>query len=220
MKIIINKKLAAVAWLTMLSAVFLIFWHSGMSPDELAQAIKLKIGLLGPWGPLAYVVGYSLRSLVFFPASLLTALGGVLFGPLLGIILTIVGENISANLSFTIGRYFGAEALIKLGSASGIISRMTCGVQRNGFIAVMTMRLTYLPFDLVGYGCGMCNVRRWDFILGTLLGTIPGLATFILLGSAVADYRYIMVAAAAVVSSLVLARYVKNKQKRRDLYPA
>jgi len=54
----------------------------------------------GVWGPIIYIMIYSFRSLVFFPASLLTAMAGLLFGPLIGIFSSVVGENISANISF------------------------------------------------------------------------------------------------------------------------
>jgi uncharacterized membrane protein YdjX (TVP38/TMEM64 family) len=213
----LNKKMIAAAWMIVLAAVLFAFIGSGLSLEGLVQAIKLKIDRLGIWGPMVYVIGYSLRSLVFFPASVLSALGGMLFGPWLGILLTLVGENISANLSFIVGRYFGGEALSRSIAASGIVTRLACGIQQNGFMAVMSMRLMYLPFDLVGYGCGVCSIRQRDFALGTLLGTVPGLATFVFLGSAAADYGYLLIAGGAVAFSFILARYFKRKEKERTL---
>lgn len=80
-----NKKVIVLGWLSMIASAIVAFWYSGITMYDLAQTIQLKIGLLGAWGPVGYVIVYSFRSLVFFPASVLTALGGMLFGPWLGI---------------------------------------------------------------------------------------------------------------------------------------
>ncbi len=58
------------------------------------------------------------------------------------------------------------------------VPRLTCKIQENGFLTVLIMRLTFLPFDLVGYSSGMCNIKQRDFALATVIGTIPGLLTF------------------------------------------
>ena len=49
------------------------------------------------------------------------------------------------------------------------------------------MRLIYLPFDAVNYGCGLTSVRHIDFFIGTFLGIIPGLVSFVLLGGTAAS---------------------------------
>ena len=41
-----NKKMIAVAWMTILAAVLVVFIGSGLSLEELVQAVKLKIDQL------------------------------------------------------------------------------------------------------------------------------------------------------------------------------
>jgi len=149
-----------------------------------------------------------------------TAAGGFIFGPWIGILLTVIGENISANISFILGRYFGKDVLGFLGSKFRIIPSFECKLRENGFMSVLAMRLMYLPFDLVGYSSGMCGLLQKDFALATFLGTIPGLATFVLLGSAVTNSKNVIFALAFFVLGLVLSKYLKSRKKVSEFQAA
>ena len=164
----------------------------------------------GAWGPLIYVTAYAFRSLVFFPASILTITAGILFGPWLGILLTMIGENISANLSFVVGRYFTADLLKFFSTKKHFVPRLTCKIKDNGFLTVLIMRLTFLPFDLVGYSSGMCNIKQKDFDLATVIGTIPGLLTFVFLGGSLLDLRYLILAATFLTIGLTVSFWLKK----------
>ena len=89
---------------------------------------------------------------------------------------------------------------------------MECKFRDNGFMTVLTMRLMFLPFDVVGYLSGLCHIRQREFALGTFIGTIPGLATFILLGSSITDPRNLILALLFFVLGWVLSRCLKERQ--------
>ena len=111
------------------------------------------------------------------------------------------------------GRYFGADFLRRFSSKSRIVNQIECKFQKNGFIAVLTMRLMFLPFDLVGYSSGVCDIRQRDFALGTFLGTIPGLFTFVLLGSSITDLKNLYFSVISFCFGLILSRFLKNREK-------
>lgn len=206
-------------WTLVVVTLVLTYLKTGLSPRQAAERLQTGIGLAGMWGPLLYVAVYAFRSLVFFPASLLTVIGGLLFGPWLGLSLTLIGENISANVSFIVGRYFSAGILKYLGSRKQFVPRLTCTLRDNGFLAVLIMRLSYLPFDLVGYSSGMCNIKHRDFALGTLVGTLPGLATFAFLGSSITDPDNLMLTTLFFVVGLTIALVLKKFKHSRNLIP-
>jgi uncharacterized membrane protein YdjX (TVP38/TMEM64 family) len=79
------------------------------------------------------------------------------------------------------------------------------------------MRLTYLPFDLVGYSSGMCNIKHKDFALGTLIGTLPGLTTFVFLGRSVTDFRFLFFATAILAISLTVSVSLKKSFRLQKL---
>ena len=199
-------------WLTIISIGVYYYLSMGIPLGEITGVFRAFIGKYGGWGPILYIVVYSMRSLIFFPGSLLAATSGLIFGPLYGILYTLIGENISANISFLVGHYFGASVMKHLSSKSKLIPYLECGFRENGFMTVLTMRLIYLPFDLVGYVSGLCDIRQRDFALGTLIGTIPGLTTFVLLGSGLTDYRNLILACIIFLAGWAFSRWLKKKQ--------
>ncbi|MEK7639286.1 MAG: FAD-dependent oxidoreductase [Patescibacteria group bacterium] len=133
------------------------------------------------WGPITYMVLYAVRPLILFPATLLTALSGALFGFWWGILFTIIGENASANFAYSIGRFFGKGLRLE----DTIIGNWVEKLRNNSFEAVLLMRLFYVPFDLTNYGSGVVGAKWREYFLATLIGIMPGLTTFVALGAAV-----------------------------------
>jgi uncharacterized membrane protein YdjX (TVP38/TMEM64 family) len=197
-------------WGTVVCLAIFIYFSRELSITGMVETLQSFIRQSGVWGPLIYVSGYAFRSLIFFPASILTITAGILFGPWLGILLTIIGENISANISFVVGRYFTADLLKYLNTKKRFVPRLTCKIQENGFLTVLIMRLTFLPFDLVGYSSGMCNIKQRDFALATVIGTIPGLFTFVFLGGSFLDFRYLVLAAVFLTFGLTVSFWLKK----------
>ncbi|MEN8135809.1 MAG: TVP38/TMEM64 family protein [Thermodesulfobacteriota bacterium] len=197
-------------WLIIIAAAITYLVSSDLGWNELHERLGALIKLSGPWAPFTYIAFYSFRSLVFFPASVLTIIAGILFGPWFGLIFTIVGENISANVSFVVGRYFVQDFAESVASKNRFINKTFCRTRKNGFMTVLIMRLSFVPFDLVGYFSGICNIRQKEFALGTLLGTIPGLLTYTMLGSSVANINLLFVALATLIISLLIALFLRK----------
>lgn len=129
-------------WITVVCLALYLYLSKGFSITEAAEVLRDFIRQRGLWGPVLYVTVYSFRSLIFFPASILTILASILFGPWLGILFAMIGENISANISFVVGRYFAGDLLKYLGTKKQLVPRLTCKIQDNGFLTVLIMRLT------------------------------------------------------------------------------
>lgn len=206
------KKILFVKWMIVLIVLGYFFITTSVSLQSIADWIKNFVESLGFWGPVVYIIIYAIRPLVFFPATLLTAISGALFGPVYGIMYTIVGENISANFSFIVGRYFGTGLMKVLKNNNRFVHITECRFKEHGFMAVLIMRLTYFPFDLVGYASGICNIKQKEFALGTFIGIIPGLITFVLLGSSFSDPRNLFLALLFFVVGLMIAKYIKKKK--------
>jgi uncharacterized membrane protein YdjX (TVP38/TMEM64 family) len=197
-------------WVTVIFLALYQYMSSGLGFRELLDRLESLIRMSGAWAPLTYIVFYSFRSLLFFPASVLTIIAGILFGPWFGLLFTIIGENISANLSFVVGRYFMEDFDQSLESNNRFINTAFCSTRKNGFLTVLIMRLSFVPFDLVGYFSGVCNIKQKDFALGTLLGTIPGLLTFTMLGSSVRDLNLLFIGGAVLMVSLLTAMFLRK----------
>lgn len=178
-----TKFSAGIFWLALLGGYVWYMRWTGLSAQEAALQVRDFLAESG-WGPLLYVILYTLRPLIFFPATIMTAMSGYLYGPLLGTGYALIGGNLSGTLAYFVGRFFGGDLFDEDDTeASGFMARHAANLRRNGFEAVLVMRLIYLPYDLVNYLCGFVRVPWLQYATATLLGVLPGALTFTLLGS-------------------------------------
>jgi len=172
------------------------------------------------WGPVIYIALYAVRPLILFPATLLTALSGTLFGFWWGITYTIIGENASANFAYTIGRFFGKDLRLE----DSFIGKWVTWLKKRPFESVLFMRLFYFPFDLTNYGSGVLKVSWPSYSLATFIGILPGLTTFVALGAAISvdefrtnglsfdafNPKFIALSIFIFISSLLLSRWLRR----------
>lgn len=219
MRVHANKIIAFLFWAAVLIGYYAYTQKSGLTA---AQVMQQFLGLLSSksWGPIIYVLLYSIGPLILFPSTILTLAGGFIFGPILGVLYTIIASNISATIAFFVGRYFG-QGLIKEGSTNNLIQRYAERLRQNSFTTVMIMRFIFLPYDMVNYFAGFLRIRWVPFILATFLGSIPGTIAFILAGASVERFEGgvpelnpVTLAASIFIFivSLLLSRFIKKRE--------
>lgn len=146
------------------------------------EHLSAHLSSYGAWGPLALIAAYILVSLVLFPATILTLVGGAIYGPWFGTLYVTLGANLGASAAFFLARLFG------FGFAKKILDRHFPNVEQqiadNGFLWTFTLRLLPVtPFVLFNYAAGLTPVKWVDFMLGSLLGMLPMTFLYVTLGS-------------------------------------
>lgn len=211
-----KKVIFATLWLSLFAFSFFSWLRSHVPLTEIPKVLHLwmsDFGLIK--SAVIYIVLYTVRPLLLFPATLLTVAAGLIFGPWLGILFTLIGENASANLAFSVARWFGRDWI--KAHEHGWIVKWEEKIRENAIVTVLIMRLIYLPFDAVNYGCGLTSMKHRDYFTGTFIGIIPGLVSFVLLGgtaSATAENRLFIFVLAVVFFflGLVIARVIHRKE--------
>lgn len=220
-----TKGIALVFWLIVLGSYY---WYTRQNNLTLADSVKTIANLLtnSLSGPILYMIIYAIRPLLFFPATVLTLLGGFLFGPI-GILYTIVGSNASAMVTFGIGWFFGQDFLDNE-ERTGVIQRYIQRMRENSFETVLIMRLIFLPYDLVNYAAGFLKINWQAFLVATAVGSVPGTVSFVLFGASFGTLDELLagdiqVNPVTVITSFViigisiaLSRYIKKKEAREE----
>lgn len=139
------------------------------------------------WGPLIFIVIYSVGCIVALPGSVLTLAGGAVFGTAWGTLYNVIASNLGATLAFFAARYLGRDFVkgflsAKGGSTSGgkggKLAELDEQIGRSGFKTIFRLRLIpIVPFNGLNFGAGFSAVRYRDYLAGSVIGMLPG--TFI-----------------------------------------
>ena len=103
------------------------------------------------------------------------------FGPVKGGLCSALGIAVSAPVTYWIGIRFGQDALVRFLGARWETVRER--LRNRGVLAVAAIRVLPLaPFSLINLAAGASGIRFVDFLLGTMLGMLPGLVVVSAMG--------------------------------------
>jgi len=151
--------------------------------DENFQVNMQKLGL---WAPVIFVGCYALSIMLFIPASVFTSLGGIIFGPWLGLLLNIIGANIGGVIAFFMARYLLRGVTEKI-LQKGHFKKFDDKVEEHGFAIIMYLRLMFMPFTYLSFAVGLSKIKFKNFFWATLAGVVPGLIVITFLAAAVKE---------------------------------
>jgi uncharacterized membrane protein YdjX (TVP38/TMEM64 family) len=128
---------------------------------------------------LLYIVAVALS----VPGALwLTLTGGILFGPVIGTVATVISATIGATIIFKIAQSALGEGLLR--RAGPRAAKIAEGIQADAFHYLLFLRLVpAFPFFLVNLAAALVAVPLWTFVAATMLGIIPATFAFTLAGA-------------------------------------
>ena len=128
----------------------------------------------GPIALLVTVGGFLVGGVLVMPVMALIAVTILAFGPWWGFWYALIGMTASALLTFGIGRLLGRRLMDHL--SGSWVHRISRTLAKKGVLTVVTVRmLPVAPFSILNAVAGASHIRTRDFVVGTLLGELPGL---------------------------------------------
>jgi len=122
------------------------------------EAVRDAVAATGPAAPVTYVVASALLGAVFVPGPILAAGSGVLFGPVLGLFVTLGATVGTAIIASLIGRRAGRNSARELLGAERA-DRLDSLIERRGLWAVVGQRFIPGVSDaLASYAFGAFGV--------------------------------------------------------------
>lgn len=171
----------------------------GAGPSR--QTLVDYLSVSHPFAPAIAIFGSAVLTTVLVPRTLLSAVGGVVFGFLSGAGYILLGVTLGAIVAHTIGRLLGREFMIR--HLRGRLLHIEQAISTRGISAVVISRLIpFVPFCASNYLFGTTRVRLLPFVGGTVLGALPATLAYAALGSATArgDHAGMTVAGAVVIA--------------------
>lgn len=147
--------------------------------DSVVQTIKEKEYLTST----IYLGTYLIKPLfLIIPSNMIALVGGGLFGPIKGFILTMTGFWISATIAFYLARLLGRDFVEEI--LKKRFNKLEGIMKESGFKYLFILRLPpIIPFDPLSYVCGLTNISYKDFILASLIGVMPETICYSIIGT-------------------------------------
>lgn len=178
------------------------------------EEIRGLVAEAGWWGPVGFGLGYAALTLAPLPKNVLSIGAGVLFGFGPGLLVVYLAAMVGASAAFWLGRALGREAVERFTGTR--VAKAEDVLDRHGFVAVVGVRLVpVLPFTAINYSAGLTSLGWWPYFLGTLIGIVPGTASYLALGAYGFDSGARAGLALAVLGVLTLAEVALAARARR-----
>jgi len=172
------RRLAPLALLlAALGAFFALGLHDYLSFDTLREHRAQLLALVARHpilAPLAFTAVYAAVIALSVPGgAILTIAGGFLFGIVPATVYVVIGATVGATIVFLIARSALGDSL--RARAGPRIRRMEEGFRADALSYLLVLRLIPLfPFWLVNIVPAFLGVPLRTYVLGTLVGIIPG----------------------------------------------
>ncbi len=130
---------------------------------------------------------YAVKSVsVFFPLIVLKMAVGVMYPPLIAILINTAGIIVSFMIPYAMGRRSKKGFYKRLSEKNPkIASLINPNKDRQFFICVMLRAMYFLPSDIVSMFLGSMKIPMLKYVIGGLIGMMPSIITTTLMGSSI-----------------------------------
>ena len=177
-------------------------------------ALREEINDLGFGGVLIALALALAHAVIWYPAEILDAAIGYVYGFWAGLALTMLGWLINAVVAYWIGRHAARPALWKV-VGHDRFERLEWVAERGGATLMLGIRLVpVIPFSLFSMVAGAAHVPMPRFLWTTLVGYLPITALFVYLGSRLEELSptdpILWIGAAVLIALLFLTRRIRQ----------
>jgi uncharacterized membrane protein YdjX (TVP38/TMEM64 family) len=204
-----------VALLALFAAVLLVALVSDVFEETTPRRIHEAVRNAGVWAPAIYLAGFVFRPITLVPLTFWLVAGGIAFGWTRGVPYAFVGANLGAAATFLAARSLGRDFLLR---RFGRRAASVGGSGRWGARHVLSLQLfPLMPHDLLNVAAACSRIPYGRFLVGSALGTLPGVVLYTYAGSVLLApgspqfwAAFTALAALSVLSLLASRRFVRR----------
>jgi uncharacterized membrane protein YdjX (TVP38/TMEM64 family) len=173
-------RIAACVGVLGVAAIALLLFSGGTDLLDIRVAVQAA----GLWAPLLFVLLQGVVTVTPVPRSVFTVAAGVLFGGIIGVLLAVAGTSLAAAFAFGLVRLLGGR-FARRHADHRVMTWVRPRLEHRGLLAMVSLRLIpAVPFSAMNYASALAGVRFAPYLLGTVLGVLPGTIGIVILGDA------------------------------------
>jgi uncharacterized membrane protein YdjX (TVP38/TMEM64 family) len=167
----------------LIAVALVIAWRLGYFDlarrEELVALIRRGRGT--SWAGVLYVAVYVLAATVGLPITVLSIVGGALFGAPRGFVLAWIGAMIGTLTAYALARSIGERSTRRFLGRHHLLDRLR---KRSDFWALVRLRvLPVAPFAVLDYLAGLLGVSLRALLLASAVGVLPTVGAYTYAGA-------------------------------------
>ena len=215
-----KRKLIPIAAIVLMGIVFTVIVKKSSEPLSVNTILRytpenamLAAGIV--------LLLFALKSLtVVFPLSILYLASGIIFQPVIAVLISTVGLAITITIPYWIGRYSGKQIVQEICQKypkAGMIAQYQ---RTNTFFACFITRIVgFLPGDIVSIYFGACDTAYLIYLAAGVSGSLLSIITTTLLGEKIStpfsvEFMIVLLCRILVSVGAVVINYQLNQKKK------
>lgn len=204
--------------------VAIYFWHDDLAlivPLELsAEQIADTIRSWGAWAVAGSLLLMVAHSFVPLPSEFIAIANGMVFGLIVGTVITWIGAMFGAILAFALARWLGRRFVQSILPARHIVAIDGWTKEQGAPILLISRFLPVVSFNLINYAAGLTSVSWWTFLWTTGLGIAPLTFLMVFIGEEMMSgrWRHALFLTSACVAATLLAFVIMRRRKSKNKF--
>jgi uncharacterized membrane protein YdjX (TVP38/TMEM64 family) len=161
---------------------------------------------------------YMLKSLtIIVPLMILYIASGIIFSPMWGLLINLVGLFICISVPYWIGFFCGKDLLEILTKKYKNIQKLQIKQTENEWFLSYILRIIgFLPGDIVSLSLGSMKINYKKYISGSLIGLLPRMIVDTFIGETISDPTSPIFLASGIFTFLlsIISIYFNHKYKK------
>ncbi len=211
-----NKGWAFLA-VALLLALVVLLNQSPPSDWTRAQQLGLRLQNASLMEMLVFMGVGVLATSVGLPRQMLAFISGFAFGVLPGVLLSLVLAGAGCALTFVVSRLLFRKRLKR--RLTGLIEKLDAFTEHDAFLKILILRFQPLGTNLMtNVAAGISRISAPTFLAASLLGYIPQMLVFALMGSGirVGSNTQLLVSFALLLVSIALGAWLWRRSTHRS----
>ena len=215
-----KKKLIPIVAIVLMGIVFTVIVKKSSEPLSVNTILRytpenamLAAGIV--------LLLFALKSLtVVFPLSILYLASGIIFQPVIAVLISTVGLAITITIPYWIGKYSGKQIVQEICQKYPKAEMIAQYQRTNTFFACFITRIVgFLPGDIVSIYFGACDTAYLIYLAAGVSGSLLSIITTTLLGEKIStpfsvEFMIVLLCRILVSVGAVVINYQLNQKKK------